>query len=1061
MPADGHLNFDTKIDTKGFEKGADKLGTDFKRSLSGVESAFRKTFSRSGNAAYRSVCDLSSRLRPLFGGIAAAAAAAFSVRSIVSFVREAQAAYNVQLEAETRLEQVLRNTTGAADEQIDSVKEWASQLQRVGVIGDEITLSGLQELGTYIENADSLKTMAGVLDDMLAQQYGLNATAESAVTISTMLGKVLEGQTSALSRYGYSFTDAQERLLKYGTEEQRVATLAQVVGASVGGMNEALAATPAGRIKQLSNTIGDIKEQLGQAAVNVRTLLLPALERLAGYLSHIAELAVRATESIAGIFGVSLESSAAVTGNISESVSAQEELTEAVEETAKAQQKSLAGFDRINTLTSQAADSAPQGTAGSSYTPVMLDDTPAEKKLDRLAQKLKKLAEPVTLAWRFNSGSLISGARTALDHIKPLIKSVGESLEEVWTGGSGERYIGNILTLLGDVLGIIGDISAALENAWNKGGRGTALVQSFFDRKNEFLELAHTFADTFREAWNEGIGESIFSHIIGIFTNINTAWANLWSSMKKAWSKSGKRIWRALLRILDNVLEVIDDITGAASEWLGDLDLSPLTDAAADLLEAIEPFTKQVGEGLKWLYENVLLPVGKWTIEKYAPALLHALGGAVEFISSIVKLGKSSLKWGWEDFLKPLGEWGGKIVSEGLEKLGSALSGIASFIDEHIESFTALTKLLSYFSEPLGSMKLADDLKDIFSEPLGEKWEETKDLLAEIPGWFGEKFAAARENVSDAFEDIGDWFGKRRDDIKKAFRSIPEWFRDKFESAKTSVHNAFGTIGEWFGQRSGAVKGAFADISGWFRDKFESAKTSVHNAFGTIGEWFGQRSGAVKGVFADTPGWFRDKFGDAWSKVKSAFSGIGEFFGRRSGDVKTPFGGIPGWFRNTFSDAYSSVTQAFSDFGSFFGDIWYDIKNGFRDALNFIIEKAESCINHILGGLNSLSFDLPDIFGGGHIGFDIGYVDLPRIPELAAGTVIPANYGRFLAMLGDNKRETEVVSPLSTIEKAVANALQKNSGGESVIHVHLDLDSREIGRVAVRAVNSDNARKGR
>lgn len=1056
MPADGYLNFDTKINTKGFEKGADKLGRNFKKSLSGVESAFGKTFRRSGESAYRSVSDLSTRLRSLFGGIAAAAAAAFSVRSAVSFAKAAQEAYNVQLEAEARLEQVLRNTADATNEQIDSVKEWASQLQRVGVIGDEITLSGLQELGTYIENADSLKTMAEVLDDMLAQQYGLNATAESAVTISTMLGKVLEGQTSALSRYGYSFTQAQERLLKYGTEEQRVATLAEVVEASVGGMNEALAATPLGRLKQLSNTMGDIKERFGQAVVNLKTLLLPTLERLAERLSRIAELAVKATESLAGIFGVSLENSSAVTGSIGESVAAQEELTEAVEETAKAQQKSLAGFDRINTLSSQSADSVASDGTNSLYTPITLDDTPAERKLDSLADKLKKLAEPVTVAWRLDGDSLIGEARNAFDNVKSLIKSIGESLSQVWKNGSGERYVGNILTLFGDVLGVIGDISAALDNAWNRGGRGTALVQSFLDRKNEFLELAHSFADTFREAWNEGVGESIFSHVIGIFTNINTAWANLWGSLKRAWNRSGKRIWRALLGILDTVLAVIDDITEATAEWLGDLDFSPLTDAAADLLEALRPFTKQVGEGLKWLYENVLLPVGKWTIEKGAPAALKALGGAVDFITEVVKLGKSSLQWVWEDFLKPLGEWGGKIASKELELLGKYLEKIASVIGEHSEEFSALTRLLSFFSNPLGSMELSGSL----FESVTDGWAEAKSALSEIPEWFEDKFSAAHENISEAFEDIGDWFGERGDDIKDVFKGFPDWFKGKFDSSKTSVHNAFGGIGEWFGQRSGVIKSAFANMPDWFKGKFDSAKTSVHNAFGGIGEWFGERSGSIKDAFSGMPNWFKGKFGDAWNKIQSAFSGIGEFFGRKSGDVKTPFGGISGWFKNTFSDAYSKVTGAFSNLGSFFGDIWYDIKSGFRDAVNFIIEKAEECINYVLQGLNSLSFDLPDIFGGGHVGFNIDYIHLPQIPALATGTVIPANYGSFLAMLGDNKREAEVVSPLSTIEQAVANALQRHRE-DSVIHVHVDLDGREIGRVAVKAVNSDNARKGK
>lgn len=78
--------------------------------------------------------------------------------------------------------------------------------------------------------------------------------------------------------------------------------------------------------------------------------------------------------------------------------------------------------------------------------------------------------------------------------------------------------------------------------------------------------------------------------------------------------------------------------------------------------------------------------------------------------------------------------------------------------------------------------------------------------------------------------------------------------------------------------------------------------------------------------------------------------------------------------------------------------------------------------------------------------FKVPRIQLPRIsiPKFATGTVVPANYGEFLAVLGDNKRETEVVSPLSTIEQAVEAALSKHSFGSSqdseVINLYIGED---------------------
>lgn len=180
------------------------------------------------------------------------------------------ATYAAQIEAETKLEQVMQNTMNATAADVQVIKELCSAQQELGVIGDEVQLAGAQELATYLEKRSSLEALIPVMNDMVAQQYGYNATQESAAQIATMMGKVMEGQVSALSRYGYSFTEAQAEILKFGTEEERAATLAEVVGQSVGGVNQALAKTPYGKFKQMANSLGDLKEQLGAAAAKIQ-----------------------------------------------------------------------------------------------------------------------------------------------------------------------------------------------------------------------------------------------------------------------------------------------------------------------------------------------------------------------------------------------------------------------------------------------------------------------------------------------------------------------------------------------------------------------------------------------------------------------------------------------------------------------------------------------------------------------------------------------------------------------------------------------------------------------
>lgn len=239
-------------------------------------------------------------LGSLFGKMGAVG---FGIKSIVDgvqivtgAVKQFTDANRMQQEAEAKLAQVMRNTMGASSAEIQSIKELASAQQKLGVIGDEVQLSGAQELGTYLEKAESLKALMPVMNDMLAQQYGLNATQEQAVTIGSMMGKVMEGQVGALSRYGYKFDESQEKLLKFGTEEQKVATLAEVIGQSVGGMNAALAATPEGKMQQLKNRMGDLKEEVGNMLVNVGTALMPAVDVLMNAIE-------KATPIVKGLIG--------------------------------------------------------------------------------------------------------------------------------------------------------------------------------------------------------------------------------------------------------------------------------------------------------------------------------------------------------------------------------------------------------------------------------------------------------------------------------------------------------------------------------------------------------------------------------------------------------------------------------------------------------------------------------------------------------------------------------------------------------------------------------------
>lgn len=326
-----------------------------KASMSGMQASVSKSCSRMTVAI--------TGMNKVFATLGAT----ISVAAVVAAAKAAKTAFDEQTEASAKLAQVMRNTMGARSDEVKSIEDLIDAQERLGVVKGDVQTEAAQELATYLTLSDSLKTLLPVLNDMVAQQYGIGASAESAVNIATMMGKVMNGQTSALSRYGYSFTAAQEAILKYGTEAQRAATLAEVVEQSVGGMNAALAATPNGRLQQVSNTLGKIQESFGQAVSNIAVLFIPALNAACNVLASLATLANKVAQALANVFGRGASGASTAVTYTAAAAGAMSDLTDETEAAgAAAKNLSTFGFDTLQKLS---------GTAGSSGTAEA--DTPA------------------------------------------------------------------------------------------------------------------------------------------------------------------------------------------------------------------------------------------------------------------------------------------------------------------------------------------------------------------------------------------------------------------------------------------------------------------------------------------------------------------------------------------------------------------------------------------------------------------------------------------------------------------------------------------------------------
>lgn len=309
--------------------------------------------------------------------------------------------------------------------------------------------------------------------------------------------------------------------------------------------------------------------------------------------------------------------------------------------------------------------------------------------------------------------------------------------------------------------------------------------------------------------------------------------------------------------------------------------------------------------------------------------------------------------------------------------------------------------------------------------------------------------------------------------IKDAVFSIRDYFTEKIqdcggnivEGLFTGIVDAFKGIGTWlydhvltpfiegfkncFGIHSPSK--VMAEMGGYI---IQGLYNAVSEGIAKIKEIFTKLLNAVKGVFKGIGKWFKKTFSDAFGGVKTILNGIIMF--------------VKGIFTGSWKKAWQGVKKIFKGVWDALVDIAKTPINLIIGLINGLTGAVEDALNWIIDGINELSFTTPDWLpgdlGGQTFGFDLSQIDIPEIPKLAQGAVIPPN-SEFLAVLGDQKRGTNIEAPLDTITQAVLQALVSygGAGGNQKISVTipLTLNGRTITQIVIDDINDYIKRNGR
>lgn len=243
----------------------------FSAAWNALPEGARNAAAKAGNALHSGLSKASGFASKAVSGIGKAAkgmatvvsgAAAAAGGYLVNFGKQAVDAALKAGEVTAKFQQVAKNNNWTDEEQ-KSLLSLNKTLGQTGVISGGTLKAAQAQLGTFALTADQVKTLTPALADMIANNKGYNATAQDGVQIANLLGKVMTGSATALSKYGVTMTDAQKKVLQEGSASEKAAMAAKVLEANFGGINKALAETPQGKMTILQHEIAGLKTSVG------------------------------------------------------------------------------------------------------------------------------------------------------------------------------------------------------------------------------------------------------------------------------------------------------------------------------------------------------------------------------------------------------------------------------------------------------------------------------------------------------------------------------------------------------------------------------------------------------------------------------------------------------------------------------------------------------------------------------------------------------------------------------------------------------------------------------
>lgn len=535
-------------------------------------------------------------------------------------------------------------------------------------------------------------------------------------------------------------------------------------------------------------------------------------------------------------------------------------------------------------------------------------------------------------------------------------------------------------------------------------------VNTGFEFLNEFVHKLH---------W-DSIGSFIADSLNGIFQNID---------------------W---LLIYDTFVTGAKGLGDAINSFVDDLDWNSIANSVSNLVNTFvdtvytfittidwKELGEKVGKTISDAWNGVDWRKAGETLGEVFIAFFDFISKAIENVDWHA-VGESV-----KEFLIGI-DWAG-VSAAVFEAIGAAFGGIGAFFAGLFGDGITNGAISEYFAEKI--REAGGNIVEGIYNGIVEGLSNVGDWIYENilkPFLDGFKAAFGIHSPSTVMAELGKYL---IEGLLNGINSLADTVRQAWQSMKETA------VTIWNNTKEG-LSTTWNNIKNNAKTVFDNVKTNISNAWNNARQntrtaWENMKSNVITAA-QNIASNVKSKYENIKSSIRSFASSAPSIWRGAWDTMKNAVSSVLGTIKNTVSSAFSWISSKVKSIGS-------SLKN--------LISKASSVGNSRASySFARSAYSVPSPYT---LYPAMAAVDTSKIPGYATGQVIPTTMKKHLAILGDNNRETEVVSPLSTIKQANKESLLevlselgltggRGAGNPQTIVIKQYLDGKQITQAVIK-----------